>query len=258
MSEGRLARRIALLTGAASGLGAATAELMLREGATVVATDVDATRGAALASRLADSHPGRIEFMRLDVTQEGEWEAAFAHAASRYGTPDILVNNAGVAPLLLPLAETGLEEWRRVIAVNLDGVFLGVKHAIRAMTGRGGAIVNVSSVAGLVGAPLNGAYSPAKAGVLLLTKSAALEGAALDPPIRVNAVHPGYIRTDMTGWISDTLGADRFERRIQRTVPLRRMGEPGDIAEAIVYLASDQSRYMTGSSLVVDGGWTAQ
>ncbi|MBE0594498.1 MAG: SDR family oxidoreductase, partial [Gemmatimonadales bacterium] len=174
------------------------------------------------------------------------------------GPPDVLVNNAGVAPLLVPLAQTSLEEWRRVISVNLDGVFLGVKHGIRAMTGRGGAIVNVSSVAGLIGAPLNGAYSPAKAGVLLLTKSAALEGASLKPPIRVNAVHPGYIRTDMTGSISDTLGVERFERRVRRTVPLGHMGEPGDIAEAIVYLASEQSRYMTGASLVVDGGWTAQ
>lgn len=258
MSQGRLAGRIALLTGAASGLGAAMAELMLREGATVVATDIDDARGAAMAARLAPSHPARIEFLRLDVTTEAGWEAAFAHVADRHGSPDILVNNAGVAPLLVPLAETSLEEWRRVMSVNLDGVFLGVKHAMRAMKGRGGAIVNVSSVAGIVGAPLNGAYSPAKAGVLLLTKSAALEGASLDPPIRVNAVHPGYIRTDMTGWISDTLGTERFERRIRRTVPLRRMGEPVDIAEAIVYLASDQARYMTGSSLVVDGGWTAQ
>jgi len=182
----------------------------------------------------------------------------FAHTAARHGPPGILVNNAGVAPLLVPLAQTSLEEWRRVTSINLDGVFLGVKHAIRAMTGRGGSIVNVSSVAGLIGAPLNGAYSPAKAGVLLLTRSAALECASLDPPIRVNAVHPGYIRTDMTGSISDTLGAERFDKRIRRTVPLGHMGEPVDIAEAIVYLASDQSRYMTGSSLVVDGGWTAQ
>ncbi len=258
MSEGRLAGRLALLTGSASGLGAATVELMLREGARVIATDVDPARGAALASRLAESYPGRIDFLRLDVTQEAEWEAVLASMAARHGPPDILVNNAGVAPLLVPLAETSLEEWRRVTAINLDGVFLGVKHAFRAMTGRGGAIVNVSSVAGLVGAPLNGAYSPAKAGVLLLTRSAALEGASLDPPIRVNAVHPGYIRTDMTDSISGTLGAERFEKRIRRTVPLGHMGEPADIAEAVVYLASEQSRYMTGSSLVVDGGWTAQ
>src|SRR5690606_32622261 len=204
----------------ASGLGAATAELMLREGARVVATGVDPVRGEAQVARLAALHPDRIEFVRLDVTREAEWEAVFAQTTDRQGPPDVLVNNAGVAPLLVPLAQTSLEEWRRVTSVNLDGVFLGVKHAIRAMTGRGGAIVNVSSVAGLVGAPLNGAYSPAKAGVLLLTKSAALEGASMDPPIRVNAVHPGYIRTDMTGSISDTLGAQRFERRIQRTVPL--------------------------------------
>lgn len=123
---------------------------------------------------------------------------------------------------------------------------------------RGGAIVNVSSVAGLVGMPLNGAYSPSKAGVLLLTKCAALEGAALTPPIRVNAVHPGYIRTDMTDAISDTLGNERFERRVRKTVPLKHLGEAADIAEAIVFLACEQSKFMTGSSVVVDGGWTAQ
>lgn len=256
--SGRLEGKVALLTGAASGIGAATAELMLREGATVVATDVDVARGEALVTGLASAAAERIAFMRLDVTQETEWETVLVRVAGKFGPLDVLVNNAGVAPQLVPLAQTSLDEWRRVMAVNLDGAFLGVKHAIRAMTGRGGAIVNVSSVAGLIGAPLNGAYSPAKAGVLLLTKSAALECAQLRPPIRVNAVHPGYIRTEMTGSISGTLGAERFERRVRNTVPLGHMGEPADIAEAIVFLACDQSRFATGSSLVIDGGWTAQ
>ncbi len=254
----RLEGKVALLTGAASGIGAATAELMLREGARVLATDIDTVRGEALVSGLAHLGADRIAFMRLDVAQEREWEDAMRRVAECFGPLDIVVNNAGVAPELVPLAQTSLGEWRRVMSINLDGTFLGVKHAIRGMTGRGGAIVNVSSVAGIVGMPLNGAYSPAKAGVLLLTKCAALECAQLSPPIRVNAVHPGYIRTDMTGAIADTLGTERFERRVRKTVPLKRLGEAADIAEAIVFLAGDQSKFTTGSSLVVDGGWTAQ
>jgi 3(or 17)beta-hydroxysteroid dehydrogenase len=255
---GRLAGRVALVTGAASGIGAATVELMLREGAHVLATDIDAERGEALCARLAERGEQRILFARRDVRHEPDWESAITLAAERLGPLDVLVNNAGVIPAIVPLAQTSLDEWRRVIAVNLDGVFLGVKHAIRAMTGRGGAIVNVSSAAGLVGMPLNGAYGAAKAGVLMLTKCAALECAQLDPPIRVNAVHPGYIATGMTEAISDTLGSERFEQRVRKAVPLRRLGEPADIAEAIVFLACDQSKFVTGSSVVVDGGWTAQ
>ena len=255
---GRLAGKVALVTGAASGIGAATVELMLREGARVLATDIDADRGEALRAKLAAHSEHRIAFAERDVTQERDWESAIAFAAERLGPLDVLVNNAGVIPAIVPLAQTGLDEWRRVMAVNLDGAFLGVKHAIRAMTGRGGAIVNVSSAAALVGMPLNGAYGAAKAGVLMLTKCAALECAQLDPPIRVNAVHPGYIATGMTEAISDTLGSERFQRRVRKAVPLRRLGEPADIAEAIVFLACDQSKFATGSSVVVDGGWTAQ
>ena len=255
---GRLEGKVILLTGAASGIGAATAELMLREGALLAATDVDDARGNALVARLAPLAADRIHFFKLDVTKEAEWEAAVAQVTARFGPLDVVVNNAGVIPQIVSLVDTRLDDWRRVMAVNLDGVFLGVKHAIRSMTGRGGAIVNVSSVAGLVGMPLTGAYSPSKGGVTLLTKCAALECAQLDPPIRVNAVHPGYIRTDMTAAISDVLGAARFERRVEKTVPLRRLGDADDIAEAIVFLAGEQSRFATGSSLVIDGGWTAQ
>jgi NAD(P)-dependent dehydrogenase (short-subunit alcohol dehydrogenase family) len=163
-----------------------------------------------------------------------------------------------VLPALVGLADTTLEEWRRVMAVNLDGVFLGVKHAFRKMSGRGGSIVNVSSVAGLVGMPLTGAYAPSKAGVLLLTKAAALEGAKFERPVRVNAVHPGYIATDMTTDIADILGEERFDRRVKSVVPLKTLGAPEQVAEAIAFLASDKSKFTTGSSMVVDGGWTAQ
>ncbi|HYF61115.1 MAG TPA: SDR family NAD(P)-dependent oxidoreductase, partial [Burkholderiaceae bacterium] len=223
--SGRLAGRVAVVTGGASGIGAATVALMLREGARVVATDVDARGGAASIDALAPELRGAATFMPLDVTDEDAWEATFARVAREVGPPDVVVNNAGVMPEIVTLTRTSLAEWRRVTAVNLDGTFLGVKHAMLAMAGRGGSIVNVSSIAGLVGMPFNGAYGPSKAAVAMLTKGAALEGARSDPPIRVNAVHPGYIRTDMTGAIADVLGAERFGQRVRSVVPLRRMGD---------------------------------
>jgi NAD(P)-dependent dehydrogenase (short-subunit alcohol dehydrogenase family) len=253
--SGRLAGKVALVTGAASGIGAATVEAMRREGAIVIGTDVDA---AWIAAGAAESAAAGDLRWALDVTRERDWSSVFDRAAAGVGVPDVLVNNAGVIPEIVAIARTTLDEWRRVMAVNLDGTFLGVAEAMRRMTGRGGAIVNVSSVAGLVGMPFNGAYGPSKAGVLMLTKGAALEGARLDPPIRVNAVHPGYIGTPMTESISGTLGAGRFERRVGEVVPMRRLGAARDVADAIVYLASDEARFVTGSSLVVDGGYTAQ
>lgn len=173
--------RSVVVTGAASGIGSATTRVLLGEGAKVAAT----------------------------ISRENDWVRVLDDAESSFGPLDVLVNNAGVLPALVGLADTTLEEWCRVMAVNLDGVFLGVKHAFRKMSGRGGSIVNVSSVAGLVGMPLTGAYAPPKAGVLLLTKAAALEGAKFERPIRVNAVHPGYIATDMTTGIADRVLPDR-------------------------------------------------
>jgi len=256
--SGLLHDRSVVVTGAASGIGSATTRLLLDEGANVLATDIDDKRGEALVRELERAFPKRLRFLRQDVTLEEAWIRTLDEAVSWFGRLDVLVNNAGVLPALVGLAETSLEEWHRVMAVNLDGVFLGVKHAFRRMNGHGGAIVNVSSVAGLVGMPFTGAYAPSKGGVLLLTKAAALEGAKFKPAVRVNAVHPGYIRTDMTAGIAEVLGEDRFERRVQQVVPLKAMGSPQQVAEAIVFLASDKSSFTTGSSLVVDGGWTAQ
>lgn len=256
--SGLVQDKSAIVTGAASGIGAATTRVLLAEGAKVLATDIDDKRGETLVRELEGSFPERIRFLRHDVTKEEDWIQTFEDAESSFGPPDVLVNNAGVLPALVGLAETTLEEWRRVMSVNLDGVFLGVKHAFRKMSGRGGTIVNVSSVAGLVGMPLTGAYAPSKGGVLLLTKAAALEGAKFERPVRVNAVHPGYIRTDMTAGIADILGEERFERRLNQVVPLKALGSPELVAEAVAFLASDKSKFTTGSGLVVDGGWTAQ
>ena len=256
--ERSLEGKVALLTGCASGIGAATVPVLLREGAVVVATDIDQNRGENLVRKLDELHPNRVIFQAHDVTDETSWKQAINVAQDRYGGIDVIINNAGVLPALLALEETTLEEWRRVMAINLDGVFLGVKYGLRSMKVKGGAIVNVSSVAGLVGMPLTGAYGPSKAGVLLLTKCAALEGAKFANPVRVNAVHPGYIQTEMTSSIAEHFGTETFERRVHRIVPLKRLGSPDQVAEAITFLASDRSQFTTGASLVVDGGWTAQ
>jgi NAD(P)-dependent dehydrogenase (short-subunit alcohol dehydrogenase family) len=253
-----VAGKVALVTGAASGIGAATAALLLREGASLLATDIDARRGEEFVRRLEAAHPGHLAFAPHDVADEPAWMAAIETVRRRFGRLDILVNNAAVMPAMIPLEETSLAEWRRVMAVNLDGVFLGVKHGIAAMKSAGGAIVNVSSAAALVGMPISGAYGPSKAGVHLLTKCAALECAHFGYQIRVNSVHPGYIDTPMAEAIAATFGADQFERRVAKTVPLRRLGATDDIAEAILYLASDRAKFATGSALVIDGGWTAQ
>ena len=241
---GRVEGKVCLVTGGASGIGAATAALLAREGGVVVRTD----------RRPADG------VVPHDVTREADWERVLDEAAARHGGLDVLVNNAGIGGTGVTVENTSLEEWRDVLAVNLDGVFLGVRHGIRAMrrTGRGGSIVNVSSILGLVGLPLSGAYSASKGGVRLLTKTAALEMAAAKTGIRVNSVHPGFIRTPL---VESRLAGPKGEvmtKRIQRTQPTGEMGAPDDVAEAILYLASDASKFVTGSELVVDGGATAQ
>lgn len=256
--SGQLDGKVVLLTGAASGIGSATAELFVQEGATLVATDIDQSGGERLLDRLQAIGTRQACFLRQNVAMESDWTGVIAEALTRFGRLDVLINNAGVMPALAPLEETSLEEWRRVMAINLDGVFLGVKHGIGTMKQSGGIIVNVSSVAGLVGMPITGAYSPSKAGVHLLTKSAALECAHLRYDIRVNSVHPGYIQTAMTEAIAEEFGDERFQRRLNSVVPLQRLGEPQDVAEAILFLSTERSKFMTGTALVVDGGWSAQ
>jgi NAD(P)-dependent dehydrogenase (short-subunit alcohol dehydrogenase family) len=257
-STNKTASGAALITGGASGIGAAAAELLAREGYTVVVTDVDEARGAAVVESIARSGAGAAVFMRQDVASESDWIRVISDIQEQYGELRVLVNNAAVIGKLLKLEDLPIEEWRHVTSINLDGTFLGVKHGIRAMKHRGGSIVNISSVAGIVGAPLQTAYSPSKAGVHVLTKCAALECAHLGYDIRVNSVHPGYIDTPMASSVTEIIGGDRFKRRVRRVVPVGRMGEPNDIAEAIVFLAGGRSKYMTGSAMVVDGGWTAQ
>jgi len=256
---GRVAGKVALVTGGASGIGRAAALLLAREGARVLATDLQDAAGAALAAEIAAAG-GEAVYLGQDVASEPAWEATVGHALARFGRLDVVVNNAGIGSPGASIAETALADWNRLLAVNLTGVFLGTKHAIRTMRGQpeGGSIVNISSILGLVGQSMSGAYSATKGGVRLLTKSAALECARDGLPIRVNSVHPGYIETPLVRSRLDAPGGERLLERIRRAQPGGALGRPEDIAAGILFLASDESRFMNGSELVIDGAATAQ
>ena len=244
----RLSDKVALITGASGGIGRAITALFAAEGAQVAASDLTAPE---------DGHADLA--LALEVTDEDHWAQALSAVVERFGRLDVLVNNAGLA-LAKDLEETTLAEWRRVMAVNLDGVFLGTRAAIGAMreTG-GGAIVNLSSAAGLIGAPMLAAYSAAKGGVRLFTKSAALYCAEKRYGIRVNSLHPGFSDTAMLDEIAGTLGeAEAVKAKLARRQPLGRLATPVEVAQAALYLASDEAAYMTGAELVLDGGFTAQ
>jgi 3(or 17)beta-hydroxysteroid dehydrogenase len=260
----RLDGKIALISGAARGIGAATAKLMAEAGAKVAIGDVLDERGRETAAAYGGF------YVHLDVTREADWTAAVAATVERFGGLDILVNNAGLF-LGKGIEEASLEEWHRLAAVNLTGVFLGTKQALPALRERarlsahGSAIVNLASVAGLVGSQLDPLYSMTKGGVTLFTKSAALEFARKGYRIRVNSIHPGLTETDMgqQTFVSRArnLGSNDIDA-VRRTAlarhPIGRLGRPEDIAAGIVFLASDDAAFMTGAGLVVDGGSTAQ
>jgi NAD(P)-dependent dehydrogenase (short-subunit alcohol dehydrogenase family) len=261
--------KVALISGGARGIGAETARLMSQAGAKVVVGDVLAGPARETVAAIREAG-GDAAFVELDVTSEAAWSAAVSETVSSYGKLDILVNNAGMF-LGRDFEEATLEDWHRLVAVNLTGVFLGTKLAAPALreAGResphGSAIVNLSSIAGIVGSPLDPLYSMTKGGVTLFTKSTALAFARKGDRIRVNSVHPGVIETEM--------GAQTFARRMammksneidlgreaaRQVHPIGRLGEPDDVARTIVFLASDDAKFMTGSALVVDGGLTAQ
>jgi 3(or 17)beta-hydroxysteroid dehydrogenase len=239
--------KAALVTGGASGIGRATAVRLADAGFRVIVTDVDPA-GRQVVADIA----GAV-FVEHDVTDESSWERAIATVLDVHGRLDVVVNNAGI-PYVRAVTDTTLADWRALMAVNLDGVFLGTKHGVRAMRrhGDGGSIVNVSSAAGLVGSPLSSAYCASKGAVRLFSKAVALECAS--EAIRVNSVHPGAVRTPI--WAKVGVSPE-LQVAVGAASPLGRMAEPEEVADAIVYLASDASRYITGSELVIDGGFTA-
>ena len=256
----RIEGRVAIVTGAASGIGAACAQTFARAGAKVIATDIDAAAGESVARKIV-ADGGEALFLGQDVTQEARWPQIIAAAETRFGRLDIMVANAGIG-LVVPLEEMSLADWRRQQAVNLEGVFLSIRHAIPALRrAGGGSIILMSSVAGLRGAAGLAGYCATKGGVRLLAKAAALEVASDN--IRVNSVHPGIIDTPIWGKLGFTAGAERRNapidprERARLAVPLAFAGEAKDVADGVLFLASDAARYLTGAELVIDGGLMA-
>lgn len=258
---GRLDGKVALVTGAAKGIGAATAELLAGEGAKVMCTDVDEAAGQEVAAAIQSA--GHVaSFMTHDVTSEAAWEDVVAETRRAFGGLHVLVNNAGIAPDGIAIEDLPFESWKRTLAVDLDSVFLGCKHGIRAMKqSGGGSIINISSIMGLVGTPRSSDYNAAKGGVRLLTKVAALECAEAGYDIRVNSVHPGYIDTPLVRGVverSEVASANELMGMLTMLHPIGRLGTAKEIGQAILFLASDDSSFVTGSELVVDGGYTAR
>jgi len=248
---GRVAGKVVLVTGAGGGLGRGFCGMLAAEGAIVVATDRDAAAAEAVAAET-----GGTAFA-LDVTQEAAWIRCIADIGQHFGRLDGLVNNAGIV-MLKSIEETSLDDWRLTMGVNLDGVFLGCKHALQLMKTTGGSIVNISSVSGIIGGHNLAAYNASKGGVRLLTKSVALHCARMGYGIRCNSVHPSFVETPMVEtMIAATEDAERARQRLVRQVPLGRIATAADIAPLVVYLLSDESRFVTGSEMVVDGGVTA-
>jgi len=250
---GRLQDKIALITGGASGIGRAAAHLFAEEGATVVIADRDEAAARAAVAAIG----GRASFQRLDVTAEDRWIAVTDALVRDRGRLDILINSAGVS-LLKDIEATTLDEWRVLLAVNLDGTFLGCKHAVRVMKERGGSIVNMSSVAGLIGSGFLAAYCASKGGVRLLTKAVALHCARKGYNIRCNSVHPSFADTPMLeGMVAAARNPDKLAASFTAAAPLGRLAQPIEVARTILFLASDESVFTTGAELVVDGGLTA-
>lgn len=252
----RMTGKVAIVTGAAQGIGLATSRLLAKEGAMVAVTDIQTDAGHKAVEEINQTG-GTAQFWQLDTTDEQAIKKVFAEVVNAYGHLDVLVNNAGISGVNKPTHEVTLEEWNRVISINLNGGFLCTKHAIPYMkSAGGGSIINLSSIYGLVGAADSPPYHAAKGGIRLMSKTDAMIYAP--DGIRVNSVHPGFIWTPM---VEDFLRSQgdlaEGRRQIDELHPIGHMGEPDDIAYAILYLGSDESKFVTGSELVIDGGYTA-
>jgi len=252
---GRLEGKTALVTGAASGIGLQTSIRLAEEGALVMMTDINLEEGLQQAEKLG----ANAAFLKLDITEEEEWISVLDETVKRFDRLDILVNSAGMV-LIADVEQITLEDWRKVHAVNLDGTFLGCKHGVRVMKEFGaGSIINLSSVSGMIGGFNLAAYNSSKGAVRMLTKSVALHCARAGYGIRCNSIHPTFIETPMLeSMIRDSPDPEKARQTLVRQVPLRRIGKPDDVANMIVYLASDESTFVTGTEMVIDGGVIAQ
>ena len=259
--SGRVAGKKALVTGAAQGLGEAIARMLVREGAQVVLTDINLPGVEAAAASINAEHPGMAFGYAHDVTNEGQWADITAQAVSDMGGLSILVNNAGVGGPLTFVEQDTAENWQRQFDINLRSIMYGCKHAMRHLRASApGSIVNISSLAGLAAAPGMGAYNATKAGVWMYSKTIALEEAKLGSNVRCNSVHPVFIKTAILDPFVDMAGGDeaKAHERLMRGIPMRRIGEPDDVAYGVLYLVSDESKFVTGTELVIDGGTLAQ
>jgi NAD(P)-dependent dehydrogenase (short-subunit alcohol dehydrogenase family) len=257
---GRVAGKVALVTGGSSGIGAGCAQLLAREGAAVVITDIQDHKGEQLAADLTKAGLKAV-YLHHDVTSEDEWIDIVGEVEKLHGRLDILVNNAGIGIGCPDITQMSLGDWRRQQAINVEGVFLGIKHGLKLMrkAGNGGSIINMSSVAGLKGSAILAGYCATKGAVRLFTKAIALECGQMKDGVRVNSVHPGLIETPIWLTITDPAGTGAnappdIDAMSAVAVPLGVKGVPEDIAQGVLWLASDESRYVTGAELVIDGG----
>ncbi|MEM1314019.1 MAG: glucose 1-dehydrogenase [Pseudomonadota bacterium] len=252
--RGRVDGKTALVTGAGSGIGRACCEVLAREGARVVATDVDGAASEATAAAIREGG-GAARAEAHDVSAEADWLRVLDGIRAAEGRLDVLVNNAGIGGGGRTLAETSLEQWRAVQAVNADGVYLGARLGAALMEeGGGGSLINISSSYGLLGAPKAAPYCASKGAVTLLTKAHAIECGQAGTGVRVNSVHPGFVETALT---AERFGAPKARAMMLARTPIGRLGRPEDIAAGVLFLASDESAFMTGSQLVIDGGYSA-
>ena len=254
----RMQNKTCLVTGAASGIGFAASRRLAEEGAKVLMTDIDAAAGEAAVASLAREGLA-VRFARHDVTSRDQWESAIAAAKAFGGSIDVIVNNAGIAGVG-PIEYLSCEDWRKTLDVNLDGVFHGMQLGVREMKEKGGSIVNLASIEGILGEPMVPAYCASKGAVRMLTKSSAVYCATAGYSIRINTVCPGFVETPMLAAAVSKLppeAAQALQLKVMGRTPMKRMAQPAEIADAVLYLASDESSFVSGTDLVVDGGYTA-
>ena len=254
---GRVKDKVAIITGAASGLGFAAARMLLEEGAKVILTDVNREVLDSMSERLSDFSKSQFQAIFHDVTQEESWIELINQTETDLGKINILVNSAGIS-LGADIVSTDFDIWKKVHQVNLDSVFLGCKYAVPVMGKYGhGSIVNISSISGIVAGWNTAAYNSSKAGVRLLSKSVALFCAKKGFEVRCNSIHPAFVNTPILDPIKQAFGADEAVAKLARQIPMNKIGDTDDVSYAILYLASDESKFMTGTEIVLDGGLSA-